>query len=51
MAPCGEGWFSSEFSRLGHGILGQKGFFDTFVVKFDFLKEEIELKARNEKKT
>lgn len=29
-----------------HGVVGQKGFFDIFVVKFDLLKEEIELKHR-----
>lgn len=31
---------------LPYGVVGQKGFFDLFVVKFDFLKEEIELKPR-----
>lgn len=29
-----------------YGIVGQKGFFDIFIVKFDLLKEEIELKPR-----
>ena len=28
------------------GILGQYGFFDKFVVKFDLQKEEIEIKPR-----
>ncbi len=28
------------------GILGQYGFFDKFVVKFDLIKEEIELRTR-----
>lgn len=28
------------------GILGQYGFFDIFVVKFDLVKKEIELKSR-----
>lgn len=28
------------------GVVGQYGFFDLFVVKFDLLKEEIELKPR-----
>ena len=28
------------------GILGQTGFFDKFIVKFDLIKEEIELKQR-----
>ena len=30
-----------------YGIVGQKGFFENFVVRFDMKKEEIELKARN----
>lgn len=30
-----------------YGVVGQKGFFDFFVVKFDLLKEEIELKKRS----
>lgn len=38
--------FSYDIARHGFGILGQKGFFDIFVVKFDLLKEEIELKDR-----
>ena len=29
-----------------YGIVGQKGFFENFIVKFDLLKEEIELKKR-----
>ena len=29
---------------VDYGIAGQKGFFDKFIVKFDLLKEEIELK-------
>jgi len=27
-------------------VVGQRGFFDIFVVKFDLLKEEVELKER-----
>ena len=38
--------FLPGIARLGYGVVGQKGFFDIFVVKFDFLKEEIELKER-----
>lgn len=38
--------FSYDIARHGFGILGQKGFFDIFIVKFDLLKEEIELKPR-----
>ncbi|MBI2631062.1 retropepsin-like domain-containing protein [Candidatus Nomurabacteria bacterium] len=30
-----------------YGIVGQKGFFENFIVKFDLQKEEIELKARH----
>lgn len=30
-----------------YGVVGQKGFFDNFIVKFDLLKEEIDLKTRN----
>lgn len=38
--------FSYDIAKHGFGILGQKGFFDLFIVKFDFLKEEVELKER-----
>lgn len=38
--------FSYDIARRGFGILGQKGFFDIFIVKFDLVKEEIELKPR-----
>lgn len=38
--------FSYDISTRGYGILGQKGFFDLFVVTFDLPKEEIELKER-----
>jgi len=31
---------------MQYGLVGQKGFFDIFVVKFDLLKERIELKQR-----
>jgi len=40
--------FSYDIAKHGFGILGQRGFFDIFVVKFDLLKEEIELKERVE---
>lgn len=39
--------FSYDISDRGYGIFGQKGFFDKFIVKFDLLKEEIELKERS----
>jgi hypothetical protein len=38
--------FSYDIAQWGYGILGQRGFFDIFIVKFDLLKGEIELKAR-----
>lgn len=38
--------FSYDLSTRGYGILGQRGFFDIFTVKFDYAKEEIELKER-----
>ena len=38
--------FLHNIARLGYGVVGQKGFFDVFIVKFDLLKEEIELKGR-----
>ena len=31
---------------FNYGVVGQRGFFDIFVVKFDLSKEEIELKTR-----
>lgn len=41
--------FSYDIAKHGFGILGQKGFFDIFVVKFDLIKEEIELNERRKK--
>lgn len=38
--------FSYDIAKQGFGVLGQKGFFDLFVVKFDLRKEEIELNER-----
>lgn len=38
--------FSEGIADFGYGLLGQKGFFDIFVVKFDLIKEEVELKDR-----
>jgi len=32
---------------MRYGLVGQKGFFENFVVKFDFKKKEIELKPVN----
>lgn len=36
--------FMPNLSKNGHGLLGQKGFFNLFIIKFDNLKQEIELK-------
>ncbi len=38
--------FLPRIADLGYGVVGQRGFFDNFVVKFDFQKEEIELKRK-----
>jgi len=38
--------FLRKIGPYGYGVVGQKGFFDNFIVKFDLLKEEIELKPR-----
>ena len=42
-----EAGFLPNLARLGYGVVGQRGFFDIFVVKFDLVKEEIELKHRS----
>jgi len=44
---CG---FSQNFdkSKMPYGILGQKGFFDSFKVSMDYEKEQIELKSNQE---
>jgi hypothetical protein len=31
---------------MDYGLVGQNGFFDNFIVKFDLIKEEVELKNR-----
>lgn len=38
--------FSYDISDRGYGIFGQKGFFDKFIIKFDLMKEEIEIKEK-----
>jgi hypothetical protein len=38
--------FLPNISPMGYGVVGQRGFFDLFIVKFDLAKEEIELKKR-----
>ena len=34
---------------IPYGLVGQKGFFENFIVKFDLKKEEIKLKQRTQK--
>src|SRR3989344_4235373 len=34
---------------MPYGLVGQKGFFENFIVKFDLLKEEIKRKKRSRK--
>jgi hypothetical protein len=36
--------FLERIGTFGYGVVGQKGFFDLFAVKFDLRKEEVELK-------
>ena len=36
--------FSYEMEKLAYGLLGQDGFFNRWVVKFEYNKESIELK-------
>ncbi|MDP2736842.1 MAG: hypothetical protein Q8O59_03660 [bacterium] len=38
--------FLRNMPAFGYGVVGQLGFFDFFIVKFDYLKESIELKER-----
>lgn len=40
-------YFLENMSKMGHGIVGQVGFFDKFIVKFDLAKAEIELSTRS----
>ena len=39
--------FLKDIGKYSYGVVGQRGFFDIFVVKFDLIKKEIELKPRN----
>ena len=36
--------FSFDMKKLAYGLLGQEGFFDKWIVKFEYHKENIELK-------
>ncbi len=38
--------FLKDIGRYAYGVVGQRGFFDIFIVKFDLLKKEIEIKPR-----
>ena len=38
--------FLPDMPPLGYGVVGQHGFFDHFIVRFDLGREEIELTAR-----
>ncbi len=38
-----------ELGNLAHGVVGQKGFFEFFAVKFDYQKEEIEITQKPKK--
>lgn len=38
--------FSYDIAKHGFGVLGQKGFFELFQVKFDYQKQEIEIKEK-----
>ena len=41
--------FLPNIARMGYGVVGQRGFFDLFIVKFNLQKEEIELIERKAK--
>ncbi|OGM77332.1 hypothetical protein A2188_01120 [Candidatus Woesebacteria bacterium RIFOXYA1_FULL_43_9] len=36
--------FSYDLEKLAYGLLGQDGFFDKWIVKFEYHKENVELK-------
>lgn len=38
--------FSHDIAKHGYGILGQKGFFDLFIVKFDYRNADVELNPK-----
>lgn len=41
-----EAGFMEGVSHFNYGVVGQKGFFNMFIVKFDLLKQRVELKRR-----
>ena len=38
--------FLKEMGQYAYGVVGQKGFFDIFIVKFDLIKKEIEIEPK-----
>ncbi len=42
--------FLEDIGKYAYGVVGQKGFFDIFIVKFDLVKKEIELEPREKRK-
>ena len=36
--------FSYDMEKLPYGLLGQDGFFDRWIIKFEYHKENVELK-------
>lgn len=38
--------FSWDIAEHGHGVPGQKGFFEQFKIIFDYAKEDIEIRPR-----
>ncbi|MDE2079684.1 MAG: hypothetical protein KGI73_04880 [Patescibacteria group bacterium] len=43
------GFLGGLSARYSYGVVGQGGFFDIFIVKFDLIKEEVELLGRKKK--
>lgn len=43
------GFLRGLSARYSYGVVGQGGFFDIFIVKFDLIKEEVELLGRKKK--
>jgi len=41
-----EAGFMPNFPRYGYGVVGQLGFFEHFIVRFDYAKQDLELKPR-----
>ena len=41
--------FAYKISDRGHGLLGQVGFFDSFIVRFDYGEDKISVKLKSPK--